>query len=668
MGKRSRSKQESRLAVAPPTVLPVERSGVEGAFLRPAFICAALVVLVAAIYAQVRTHQFINYDDPLYVSNNPDVLGGLTAAGIRWDFTSVHAAYWHPVTWLSHQLDVTLFGRNAGAHLLVSAALHALNAILLFLWLRLATGALWRSGIVAALFAAHPLHVESVAWVAERKDVLSALFLFLTLHAYTRWVRNGSRAQYVWSIVAFALGLMAKPMLVTLPFALLLLDLWPLQRAKSWRALVLEKLPYFACVVPVIVLTLRTQSVAMAGAAAVPLSIRLANAAIACMKYVVMTFWPSSLAIVYPYATSISAFQAIVCAVILAAVTVAAVRAYRSMPWLTIGWLWYVGTLVPVIGIVQVGQQSMADRFTYVPHIGLFIALVWSAAALTKAPEVRRQLATAAILAVSVLSVLAYRQTAYWRDSVTVFERALAVTENNRIAHMNLGAALLDSGQAPRAETELRAASGLPTEVQHLDLALALSAQGKYEEAVKEAAAAVRINASNADAWTAYGEIELARGRTEEAIPLLEKAVQFKAAPETLGTLSYARAQLLARKGDDAGAVREYETALKHNSGLYDARMSLGALLSRTGHEEEAIEQFNGAASLRPESAEPHIYLALAQSNRKQFAGAAEHIARAIAIDHDGSNRFLIDAIHIAPRATAIDEYLQFLRQQAGIR
>ncbi len=625
-------------------------------------------MLVAIIYAQVRTHQFINYDDPVYVSNNPGVLGGLTAAGIRWAFTSVHAAYWHPVTWLSHQLDVTLFGRDAGAHLLVSAALHAVNAILLFLWLRLATGAFWRSSIAAALFAVHPLHVESVAWVAERKDVLSTFFLLLTLHAYTRWARDGSRAQYVWSIVAFALGLMAKPMLVTLPFALLPLDYWPLQRARPWRALVLEKLPYFACVVPVVVLTLRTQSGAMAGALTVPLSIRLANAAIAYVTYVVKTFWPSSLAIVYPYATSISARAAIVCALLLAGITIMAVRSYRRMPWLTVGWLWFLGTLVPVIGIVQVGQQSMADRFTYIPHIGLFIALVWSVSALAGSPRARAQLAGTAIVAVVVLAVVAYRQTGYWRDSITVFEHDLAVTENNRIAHMNLGAALLDAGQAPRAETELRAAAGLPSEVQQMELALALSAQGRYDEAAKEAAAAVRINPASADALMAYGTIELGRGRPEEALPLLEKAGQISSVPETVGLLAFARAQILARKGDVAGASRQYEAALKANPGLYDARMNFGSLLSRTGRENDAIEQFSKAASLRPESAEPHVYLALSQSNMKQFAPAAEHIARAMAIDHDGSNRFLIDAIHIAPRATAIDEYLQFLRQQAGIR
>jgi tetratricopeptide (TPR) repeat protein len=632
-------------------------------------MCAVLAALVAAIYLQLRSHDFINYDDPVYVSNNPDVLGGLTLAGLRWAFTSIHAAYWHPVTWLSHQLDVSLFGRDAGAHLLVNVLLHLLNVILLFLWLRLATGAFWRSGVVAALFAVHPLHVESVAWISERKDVLSTLFLLLTLHAYTRFVRTGSRGQFIWSVVACGLGLMAKPMLVTLPFALLLLDRWPLQRKESWRALVVEKLPYLALVVPAVIMVLRTQSVAMSSAMTVPFSIRLANAAISYVKYVLKTLWPSSLAIVYPYPTSVSSTEAIVCALLLIALTVAAVRVSRRMPWITLGWLWFIGTLVPVIGIVQVGQQAMADRFTYIPHIGLFVAIVWTIAAFTeRVPDSRYIVSGAAAAAVLVLATVAWRQAGYWRNSTTTFEHALAVTENNRIAHMNLGAALLDAGEFARAEAELRAAGGLPSEVQHVDLALALSAEGKYDEAAPEAAAAVRANPASADAWMASGTIALQRKRAAEAIPMLEKAAQLRPAPEPFGMLSFGRGQLLESRGDDGGAAREYETALKHNPSLYDARMNYGALLSRAGKDAEAADQFTAAASLRPQSAEPHIYLALAQSNRKQFAGAAEHIARAITIDHDGSNRFLIDAIHIAPGPTAVDEYLQFLRQQAGIR
>lgn len=659
-------------------------------------VCAALVVLVLAIYFQVRTHEFINYDDPLYVSNNPHVLGGLTLAAVRWAFTSVYAAYWHPITLLSHQLDVSLLGPVAGRHLLVNVALHAANAVLLFLWLRLATGAFWRSAVVAALFASHPLHVESVAWVAERKDVLSTLFMLLSLHAYTRWVRDGSRAQYAWSVVSLALGLMAKPMLVTFPCVLLLLDIWPFDRIRNLRAVLLEKLPYVACVIPAIVMTLRTQSVAMSGANVTP-AVRLANAAIAYVTYLGKTFWPASLAIFYPYPPTVNAALAVICALSLAAVTFLVWRARRQMPWLPVGWLWFLGTLVPVIGLVQAGQQSMADRFTYVPHIGLFIAIVWTLAAWAgRAPEWRLPMAVAATVAVIAFSVVAYIQTGYWRNSVTIFERTLAVTNDNRLAHVNLGAALVESGQPERAEAEYRAAAGFkPADVLHLGLALALSAQGKTEASAEEAAAAVSAAPSNAEALATYGAIELALGRNAEAATLLEKAARIAPDPLTLGRLALARGQsgdarkyfgeaaaqhqdspdahqtyamALANQGDEAGAAREYARALDLNPAMYDARMNLGALLSRLGRDEEAARQFSEAATLRPRSIEPHIYLALALSNRGGFAEAADHIQRAIAINHDDGNRLLTTAVRMPPRATAIDEYLQFLRQQASGR
>jgi tetratricopeptide (TPR) repeat protein len=656
-------------------------------------VCAALVVLVLAIYAQVARHDFVNYDDPVYVSNNPEVLRGLTAGGVRWAFTTLHASNWHPVTWLSHMLDVSLFGRVAGRHLLVNVLLHAASSVLLFLWLRLATGAFWRSAVVAVLFAVHPLRVESVAWLSERKDVLSILFLLLALHAYTRRVRSGSRLQYAWSIGALALGALAKPMLVTFPFVLLLLDEWPLRRETPLVRRLVEKLPYFAVIIPPIVMTLRAQTGAMASAVKLPFLVRLGNAAISYVRYLGKTIWPSNLAVMYPYGTSVSSALAVICALVLLALTVGAVMMRRRMPWLAVGWLWFLGTLVPVIGLVQVGLQSIADRYTYMPHIGLFIAIVWSVAEWRSLGMPGK--AAMAGVSILVFTILAYVQTGYWRDSRTLFEHALAVTENNRLAHLNLAAAFYDAGDAGRAEVEYRAAAGYqPADVQHLGLALALSGQGKLDEAVKEAAEAMRINPANAEAMAALGTIELSRGRNAEAIVLLEKAAKLKPEPQTLGRLALARgdaegagkyfgeaagrqgdsadahqtyAVALAKQGDDAGAAREYEVALRLNPAMYDARMNYGALLSRTGKEEEAIRQFGEASKLRPQSVEPMIYLALAQANQRRFTEAAGQIGRAIAADHDGANRFLAQAIHIEPRPTAIDEYLVFLRQQAGV-
>jgi tetratricopeptide (TPR) repeat protein len=659
-------------------------------------VCCGLVAIVLAIYLQVRTHAFINYDDPVYVSNNPDVLAGLTPSSVRWAFTSVHAAYWHPVTWLSHQLDVSLFGRDAGWHLLVNVALHALNAVLLFLWLRLATGALWRSGIVAALFAAHPLHVESVAWVAERKDVLSTLFMLLALHAYTRWVRTGSRSQYAWSVGALALGLMAKPMLVTFPFVLLLLDVWPFDRIRNVRAIVLEKLPYLACVVPAMVMTLRTQSGAMTGTN-LPFGVRAANASIAYVQYLVKTIWPSSLAIFYPFPATVSATLAVLCGVVMLSITIAVLRVWRQMPWLAVGWLWFVGTLIPVIGLVQVGRQAMADRFTYIPHIGLFIAIVWSIAAMTeRAPELRLVAAVVAAVLTIAFGIAAYVQTGYWRNSISVFQHALAVTPDNALAHVNLGAALVAAGQPERAEAEYRAAEGFePADIWHIGYALALSAQGKLDAAAAEGVAAVQAAPSNPLALSTFGAIELARGRNAEAITLLERASRIAPDPQTLGRLALARgdmstarkyfgaavaqngdsadahesyAMTLANQGDDTGAVREYERAIELDPAMYDARMNLGALLSRSGRDEDAIRQFSEAANLRPGSLEPRIYLALALSNKGRFAEAADQVRKAIAINHDESNRLLTTAIRMPPRPAAIDEYLQFLQMRPAGR
>lgn len=652
--------------------------------------CAALVLLVVFIYAQVHSHAFIHYDDPEYVSRNAHVLNGLTWSGIQWAFTSVHAAYWHPVTWMSHMLDVSLFGQNAGRHLLVNVLLHAANAVLLFLWLQAMTGAFWRSSIVAALFAAHPLHVESVAWVAERKDVLSALFMLLALHGYTRWVRARSKPAYAASIVAFILGLLSKPMLVTFPFVLLLLDWWPFKR----RALI-EKIPYFAAIVPIIAITLTTQNVAMAGAN-VPLSIRLANAAIAYVKYLGKTIWPSSLAIIYPYQLTVSLAAATFCALLLVAITAAVILLRNRAPWLTVGWLWFAGTLVPVIGLVQVGMQSMADRFTYIPHIGLFVAIVWGIGALTeRSTEARTLAALASAAAVVALAIVAYVQTGRWTDSITLFEHTIAVTENNKLAHINLGAAYYDAGAHERAEEQYRAAEGFkPADVQHLGLALALTAQGKLDAAYPEAKAAHEANPNNADAASTLGTIELARGNAVAAAPLLERAASLSGDPMVRARLALARgkndeaqqwfataakqtdsadahlalATELARSGKDAEAAREYDAALRLNPASYDTHMNFGALLSRGGKDEDAVREFSAAAAIRPRSPEPHIYAALAQANRKQLEDAIEHVRRAIEIDHDAASRFLTDAIRRPADPAAIDQYLAFLRQQAGVR
>lgn len=662
-------------------------------------VVGSLIILVSAIYGQVRGHQFIDFDDSQYVSQNQHVLGGLTWSAITWAFTRAHAGYWIPLTWMSHMLDVQLFGRDAGAHLLVNAALHAVNSALLFLILRSMTGARWRSAAVAALFAVHPLHVESVAWISERKDTLSTFFFLLCILAYARYVLRNSRAAYWLSVIALALGLLAKPMLVTTPLVLLLLDLWPFDRFRrlSYSRLLVEKIPFALAAVGAVVAALLTQHEAMASTKTIAPLIRLAHIPIAYVGYLGKTFWPARLSIIYPFPATVSVRVAIVCAILIAAVTAAAIALRHSHPWLFVGWCWFIITLIPVIGIVQVGLQSIADRFTYIPHIGLFIAIMWTAAELVpdrpKSREVAASLCAAVVL---VLAVIAHIQVGYWSGSIPLFEHALAVTSNeNKLAHIELAEALLESGQYEPAERHFREAIGFHPfpDLVYSGLASALAGQGKLDLAAEAARHALQENAKNADAAAMLGSLELAQGNSTSAERALVRSLQLRRDPGVIARLALARGQLenarasfseavrldpenadvrsdyaavLARMQQDEAAEEEYGQALRLNPNLYDARMNYGALLSRTGRNSDAAEQFSEAARIRLHSAEPHVYLGLLYANEHRFDVAATEIQSAISIDHDGGNRMLINAIRIPPRPTAIDEYLVFLRQQTA--
>jgi Flp pilus assembly protein TadD len=694
MGRQSKQKHEKRAAGEPRVAVsaPLHPSR-----RRDVAVVASLIVAVLAVYAQVRTHSFINFDDPLYVTRNAHVLQGLSAANIRWAFGATVAANWHPLTILSHMLDVSLFGRDAGWHLLINVAMHAASAALLYAWLRLAQLPWTRSAVVAALFALHPLRVESVAWVSERKDVLSTLFFILMLIAWTRFAQTRSRTAYGGSLAALALGLLSKPMLVTAPFVLLLIDEWPLHRAISWRDRVVEKLPHFALSAAFVIITLRTQASAMPNSVSVPLLIRIANAFRSYVLYLGKTFWPSRLAVLYPY-QSPSTIASIVFAVVIIAITLAALRWHRTAPWFAVGWFWYLGTLVPVIGIVQVGLQSMADRYTYTPHIGLFLALVWGVAELAaRRPDLRAALPYAAAAVVFVLSAVTFAQLRHWQNSRTLFEHTLAVTSSgNSLAHVNLGETLLEQGDYAAAEREYRAGiSFQPTDIVHTGLALALAGEGKLDDAAAEARKARAANPNSADALDALGSIELSRGNLDEAVRILGQTAQRKNDPAVLARLAVAKndvaeaqrrfaqavelhpedatlhnsyAAVLARGGNDAQATVEYETAIRLSPTMYDARMNYAALLSRSGRDADAVRELAEAARLRPQSPEPLVYLALVESNGRRFTDAASHVEQAIRADHDAANRYLTDAIRIAPKETNIDEYLAFLRTQANGR
>jgi len=514
-------------------------------------VSGALAVLVLSVYWQTGTHAFINVDDSEYVTTNPQVLQGLTLDGVTWAFTTFHFANWHPLTWLSHMADVTLFGLDAGWHHRMNVLFHLLNTELLFLVLWRMTGGMWPSAFVAALFGAHPLHVESVAWVAERKDVLSTLFWILTMGAYLRYVRRPGAGRYLLVAVSFALGLMCKPMLVTLPFVLLLLDWWPLGRFGSTPdpsgsparllsrlpRLAWEKAPLLALSAASCIVTYLAQAKGQAVVSLeyLPFSVRVANAFISYTAYLGKTAWPASLSVFYPHpagvAAGIPAWQLAGSILLLAAATFLALRQGRRRPYLAVGWLWYLGTLVPALGLVQVGSHAIADRYTYVPLIGVFIALAWgiseALAGWRFRPIALGALGGAVVLA---LSAAGWRQAGYWRDDVTLFSHALASTDESWFVLNNLGAAYGRLGQYQQAVGCYREAVRILPVYAHTwnNLGAAYDKLGLPQEAVGCYREAVRIKPDYALAWNNLGVSYVTLGQYRLGIDCWREALRIK--------------------------------------------------------------------------------------------------------------------------------------------
>jgi Flp pilus assembly protein TadD len=585
-------------------------------------ILFSLAVVTLAIYAQVIGHQFITLDDPTYIRENPMVKRGVTADGLVWAFTTFHAANWHPLTWISHMIDCQLFRTNAGRHLLINAVIHVANTLLVFWFLLRTTGARWPSALVAALFALHPLHVESVAWASERKDTLSTFFGLLSLIAYVRYAKAPSISGYAWVGITLALGLLAKPMLVTWPFVMLLLDYWPLgrwQSAKSKaqgrtvRKLILEKVPLLVVVTGSAIMTLIAQSRggAVHTLGDVSIALRLSNALVSYATYLLLTFWPNDLAVYYPFA-GIAAWQIIGGALLLIAITAFCFFERKTQPYLIVGWLWFLGTLFPVIGIVQVGGQIMADRYFYIPSIGLFIAVVFGLADIAKSWRVPASLcAGSAAAALLVVGTLTNAQIQRWRDSFTLFEHTLAVTPPNLRIEYNLGVALGANDRYDEAAAHFQNALHIDPNFYDglVALGVTLAHQGRMPEAIEYFQAAIRSQPDAPKARVQLAHALWAQKRDQEALEQLDRTSQL--APKDRDI----RADFglaLALVGRTEEAIEQLHEALRLNQNNAEAHNNLGLALLASGKARESIPEFEVALRLKP-----------------QLKGAADNLQRA---------------------------------------
>ena len=563
-----------------------------------------LLLFTWAVYGQTAHHEFILWDDRSYVSENPRVVEGLEPASVLWALSATQMGLWHPLTWLSHMADVELFGLNPGGHHLMNLLLHLLSGCLLFTTLLRMTGALWRSAFVAALFLLHPVNVESVAWVAERKNVLSALFWMLSMWAYVFYVEKPGAVRYGFLFLSLTLGLLAKPTLVTLPFVFLLLDIWPLKRWRifsgagtPWR-LFREKAPFFVLAGIAAGATIHAAASVSTLATAVSISVsnRLANALISYVKYLGIALWPHDLAFFYPHPVTWAWGQLVFSVAVLAIITAGVLYRGRHNPYLFVGWFWFLGTLVPVIGIVQVGSQALADRYAYLPLIGVFLMATWGLPDLVRGAAYRRRtLAVGASLILVCLAWATARQVGYWQSSLTLFGHAARTIPRNYLAHDLYGLALME--------------------------------KGRYSEATAHFEAAIRAKEDFSSPYNNLGLVRMKQGRPEAAVPYLETAVHYSPdSPEVRFNL----AEALVQSGRTVQAVTEYQKAEAIRPGRPNVANNLGVALTRLGRDDEAAKAFQRAIALDPGYAGAHNNLAMIRIRQGQIDAAIAGFQEAV--------------------------------------
>jgi protein O-mannosyl-transferase len=629
------------------------------------YVCLAAISL--GVFGQTIRHHFVNFDDDVYVYNAPAIQAGLTIKGIALAFTSPHARNWHPLTTISHMLDCQLYGLKAGGHHATNVVLHTVAVLLLFRVLRQMTGAVWKSAIVAALFAVHPLHVESVAWVSERKDVLSAVFFFLMLDMYVRYARAPSKTRYLAAAVLFAAGLMSKPMLVTTPLILLLLDYWPLRRfeqsfstqgkakisksvnrSRVIRRLFLEKIPLLVLSMGSCFITFMLQKRATGAIPPLPFLWWVQNAFASYVIYVWQTFWPTNLAVFYPHPNNtLPIWEVILAIVFLLAFTLAAIAFRRERPYLFTGWFWYLVMLVPVIGLIQVGEQGHADRYTYLPHVGLFLLVVWLAADMTAVPQFKSRVAlAAAVVIIGALAWAAFIQVSYWRNSETLWTHALAVTSNNDFAHNNLGYLCVDRDELDKAISHFEIASRIRSSkldphydvgsaFVQMNLADALARKGQSDEAMLHFEEAIKLQPNYADAYYNRGSVLFAKGRIDEAMADWGKTLQLQPNDADAHT---GLGNALLRRGSLKEAIAHYERALALSPQDPHSRNNIAWVLATSSDPSvrdgvRAVE-FAQQAVMLTGGRDPHFVrtLAAAYAESSRFSEAIAAAEQAIAI------------------------------------
>jgi protein O-mannosyl-transferase len=643
----------------------------------PSCLAVLLFFAVSGIFLPSVWNDFSNFDDPAYVTFNPHIHHGLSWSAIRWAFRGFYAANWHPITWLSHILDFTLFGRKAWGHHLTSVIFHSANVALLFLIFSKATGSTWRSAVVAILFGVHPLHVESVAWIAERKDVLNTFFAMLTLLAYLQYTQAADRRSTIWYFLAlffFALSLGSKAMSVTLPILLLLLDYWPLRRlnsASAVRRAVVEKIPFFVLSVAVAGITVVAQNSGHAIKLDIPAGIRFANAVVSVSRYLGKLFWPHDLIVFYPYEVPSSATIALSILLFLS-ISLATIVWRRTLPWLFIGWWWFVISLVPVIGLIQIGAQAMADRYMYWPSIGPLITIVWAVSCLLERFRIVRSTRMAlTCVVVAGAAAVTERQINFWRNSETLFRHAIAIAPENPLAHLNLGVELTEHGATSEGLSHLREAvnllpidpdnhlnlgialhqnGDLPAAISefqitlrikpdsakaHANLALGFQEQNDLDSAMSEYREALRLDPASPDVRVGFGLALQRSGQIDAALAQFEEAI--KEDPSYAGAHSN-RGIVLEKLGRLEEAVAEYRKALSLDPKNSDASLNLPVVLFKTGRVEEAIAQVRELIKRRPDYAEAYFNLGGMLYSKGDFDGAIEAYRHALELKPDYSD------------------------------